>query len=227
MKDKKQLIINIITIINIIIIIILSYKMIINSKFSQRFVKELIDNNNTNNYIVIKEEYSVKDETTSSEKIVQNENARKEEYLDTGKTIYYYNNFEINKDRKTYKKLESIQVDKNGNEENRVEISTKEIISSHPLKNEFNSYIFLDSSSEYKYLKKEIYKGEECIVVKFIINKEDSIKVWIDLEIGFILKEENYSTGVLESIVTYNIEKDVETDNILDIPNLNEYTFIE
>ena len=58
-------------------------------------------------------------------------------------------------------------------------------------------------------------------------NKVDYIKVWINLDNGFVIKEESYKDNILESIVTYKTEVNTVTSDIVEIPNLDEYTYIE
>ena len=116
MKEKKiQLIINIVTIINILIILILIYNMIISNKYSRKFVQELAEQNaQTFNYMMVKESYSIKDGTTSKVKVTQSENARIEEDLETGYTMLYYNDFRINQENKTYSEFIGHKVEEDG-----------------------------------------------------------------------------------------------------------------
>lgn len=227
MKKRLQLIINIVTIINIIIIIILLYKLITENKYSRKFIIELLETNaDINNYIILEERYSAETGTTSAKKISQNDNARLVEYLDSKKTILYANNLEINKQAKTYAKLEMNETDENGNRTSK-DITTQDIISLHPLRNEFNSFSYVYYSPDYQYLRKEEYNRVKCIVVEFIVNGEnDRVIVWIDLKTGFILKEEYYKTD-LKEIITYKTEVNTVEDNEIDIPNLSDYTYIK
>ncbi len=225
MKNKKQLLINIITIINVVIIAIFIYQMVINSIYSRKFAKELIEKNgNTSNYILSKEKYLIEKDTTEIEKVVQMEDARKIIYEDTGKVMLYYNDCEINEKLKRYSKTKATD---NGEEE--ILITTKEIISMNPLKSQYESYNNIISSyRNYKYLGKEKIDSISCIIVKCTMdNKVDYIKVWINLDNGFVIKEESYKDNILESIVTYKTEVNTVTSDIVEIPNLDEYTYIE
>ena len=221
---KAQLIINIITAIIIIIILILGYKIVVNNKYSQKYIKELVEiNTNTSNYII--EKCFIENESERVEKITQKEDCRKEKYTDTGKVVIYANNLEINESRKTYTETKIQSVDKDGNitEE---PYTTKEIIQMHPLKNEFNSYAYINSSNEYKYLGKEKFNYKQCIKCKFILYGESNyIIVWIDEETGFILKEEEYKEGQLNKTVIYNTSINIVDDKDIVIPKLDDYTY--
>ena len=226
---KVQLIINIITITIAIIVIILAYYMITNSKYSRKFVKELIEKNGeTHNYIIEIESNSINDTETTIQKITQKDDARKEENIKRETITWYANDFVIIKDtEKTYSKLDGGIVDENG-ERKKIYIPTSEIISINPLKSEFNSYADTYNDSNYKFLKKENYNDIKCIVVEFSsVNEENKTKAWIDLETGFVLKEEEYSGGILERTTKYKVEANVVTNEDIDLPNLDEYTYIE
>ena len=229
MKNKIQIIINIFTIINIILILLLGYKMIINNKYSRKYVYELIEKNgNTNNYIIVKERYSFKYGEKEVEKIIQKENARRvEQYGDNYETMTLYaNDFAIHMDERTYSKIKGQKVDENGNETD-VIVTTKEIISLHPLKNEFDNVPYIDSDG-YKYLNKEKYNGVNCIKIQLIKNEESYVIMWIDMETGFVLKEEKYNNeGVLECITTYKTNVNNVTDREIDFPDLNTYRYID
>lgn len=224
---KTQLIINIITVIASIIILILVYKMLINSKYSQRYIKELVDKNtDTTNYIIEKEKIFIRSETKNLEKIIQKSDGRKEEYSSTGKIMIYANNLEINESRKTYTEVKVQEIDKDG-KVNEKTYTTKEMVKLHPLKNEFNSYIYIDSS-KYEYLGKEKIDNTKCIKGKFTLyEKSNYIIVWIDLKTGFIIKEEEYKEGKLDNIVTYNTKINIVTDQDIIIPKLEDYNYYE
>lgn len=228
MKEKKiQLIINIVTIINIIIILILIYNMIISNKYSRKFVQELAEQNaQTFNYMMVKESYSIKDGTTSKVKVTQSENARIEEDLETGYTMLYYNDFRINQENKTYSEFIGHKVEEDG-KETAIKITTQEVISWHPLENEFESFKHINFSPGYKYIKTEEYNGAKCIVVEFSFEEYgESVKVWFNLENGLIEKEENYKDETLESVVTYKTEINNVTDTELCIPDFEDYNYI-
>ena len=228
MKEKKiQIIINIVTIINIIIILILIYNMIISNKYSRKFVQELAEQNaQTFNYMMVKESYSIEDGTTSRIKVTQSENARIEEDLETGYTMLYYNDFRIDQENKTYSEFIGQKVEKDGKETD-IKITTQEVISWHPLENEFESFKHINFSPGYKYIKTEEYNGAKCIVVEFSFEEYgESVKVWFNFENGLIEKEENYKDETLKSVVTYEIEVNNVTDAELCIPDLEDYTYI-
>ena len=225
MKNKKQLIINIITITNVVIIAIFIYQMVTNSIYSRKFAKELIEKNgNTSNYILLKEKYQIEKDTKDIEKVVQMEDARKIIYEDTDNIVLYYNNCEINEKVKRYSTTKA-----NDNVKGEIPITTKDIISMNPLKSQYESYNNIISSyRNYKYLGKEKIDNTNCVVVQCTMdNKVDYIKVWISLDSGFVIKEENYKDNILESIVTYKTEVNTVTSDIVGIPNLDEYTYIE
>lgn len=225
MKNKKQLIINIITITNVVIIAIFIYQMVTNSIYSRKFAKELIEKNgNTSNYILLKEKYQIEKDTKDIEKVVQMEDARKIIYEDTDNIVLYYNNCEINEKVKRYSTTKA-----NDNVKGEIPITTKDIISMNPLKSQYESYNDIISSyRDYKYLGKEKIDNTNCVVVQCTMdNKVDYIKVWISLDSGFVIKEENYKDNILESIVTYKTEVNTVTSDIVGIPNLDEYTYIE
>ena len=225
MKNKKQLIINIITITNVVIIAIFIYQMVTNSIYSRKFAKELIEKNgNTSNYILLKEKYQIEKDTKDIEKVVQMEDARKIIYEDTDNIVLYYNNCEINEKVKRYSTTKA-----NDNVKGEIPITTKDIISMNPVKSQYESYNDIISSyRDYKYLGKEKIDNTNCVVVQCTMdNKVDYIKVWISLDSGFVIKEENYKDNILESIVTYKTEVNTVTSDIVGIPNLDEYTYIE
>lgn len=225
MKNKKQLIINIITIINVVIIAIFIYQMVTNSIYSRKFAKELIEKNgNTSNYILLKEKDQIEKDTKDIEKIVQMEDARKIIYEDTDNIVLYYNDCEINEKVKRYSTTKA-----NDNVKGKIPITTKDIISMNPLKSQYESYNdIISSHRDYKYLGKEKIDNTNCVVVQCTMdNKVDYIKVWISLDSGFVIKEENYKDNILESILTYKTEVNTVTSDIVEIPNLDEYTYIE
>ena len=228
MKEKKiQIIINIVTTINIVLIILLIYNVIITNKYSRKFVLELAEQNSkTFNYMMVKESYSIEDGTMHTIRVIQNESARREEDLETGYTMLYYNDFRIDQDNKTYSEFIGQKVEKDGKETD-IKITTQEVISWHPLENEFESFKHINSSPGYKYIKTEEYNGAKCIVVEFSFEEYgESVKVWFNLENGLIEKEENYKNETLESVVTYKTEVNTVTDAELFIPDLEDYTYI-
>ena len=199
--------------------------MVTNSIYSRKFAKELIEKNgNTSNYILLKEKYQIEKDTKDIEKVVQMEDARKIIYEDTDNIVLYYNNCEINEKVKRYSTTKA-----NDNVKGEIPITTKDIISMNPLKSQYESYNDIISSyRDYKYLGKEKIDNTNCVVVQCTMdNKVDYIKVWISLDSGFVIKEENYKDNILESIVTYKTEVNTVTSDIVGIPNLDEYTYIE
>lgn len=227
-KKIMQRIINIIVIINIIIILLLGYHMIINNKYSRKFIYELMEKNiNSDNFILEKEENIVKDGKISKTRIIQKEDARREETLNNGKIKWYANDLVIikNTDEKIYYKQKAGEDDINGNTTYRY-MTTKDVLTYSTLRNEFYCINFMMNSQDYKYLKKEKYNGTECIVIEFDKILDYDARIWIDLETGFTLKEELYLDGTLESITTYKVETDIVTDNEIGLPNLEEYKFI-
>ena len=79
MKQKnKQIIVNIITIINIVIIIIFMYNLSVNSKYSRKYIKELLEKGyNYKNYIIQVEKKITATNELETTKITQKEDARK------------------------------------------------------------------------------------------------------------------------------------------------------
>lgn len=195
-----------------------------NNKYSRRAINELLEKNaNVINYVMTKETHNIEDGTISTQKIIQNEKGRKEEYLDTYYTRLYYDNFIINLNEKTYSKVVGHNVD----EGKYIDITTKEVISWHILKNEFESFSHINSNAEYKYLKKELYNDKTCIIIELKITDTETEKIWIDSDTGLINKEEYYIENKLNKIIIYETELNNVTDNDLSIPNLKEFNFIE
>lgn len=225
-KEKVQRIINIIVIVNAIIIFVLVYHLIINNKYSKKFIYELTEKNiNNDNFILEKEENIIKEGQSNKTRITQKEDARREENLNNGEIKWYANDLVImqNSDEKIYYRQKAGETDINGNTTYRY-MTTKDILTYSTLRNDFKCVNFMMNSQNYKYLKKEKYNDTECIVVDI---EDYQAKVWINLETGFILKEELYLNGTLESITTYKVETNIVTDKEIDLPNLEEYTFID
>lgn len=225
-KKEVQRIINIIVIINITIIFMLGYHIIINNKYSKKFIYELTEKNiNNGNFILEKEENIIKEGKINKTKIIQKEDARREENLNNGEIIWYANDLVIikNIDEKIYYRQKAGETDIGGNTTYRY-MTTKDILAYSTLRNDFKCVNFMMNSQNYKYLKKEKYNDTKCIVVYI---EDYKAKVWINLETGFILKEELYLNGTLESITTYKVETNIVTDKEIDVPNLKEYTFID
>ena len=204
----------------------LVYNMVVTNKYSRKFVQELADiNSNVFNYTITKENHSLEDDDITTVRITQSNKARKEENLDTGNTILYYDDLKIDQDNMLYYEIEREKIDKVGNRVD-LKLSTSEILSWYPLKNQFESFKYINSNSDYKYLKTEKYNGSKCLVVEFIYNEYDEIiKVWLNLKNGLIEKEENYKENKLESVVTYKTEINNVTDTNIYIPDLKEYTY--
>ena len=226
-KKIMQIIINIITIINIVAILIIIYVIIVNNKYSRKVINELVEKNtNIINYIIIKQTYCAENEKISTQKIIQNENGRKEENLDNNHTILYYNDFRINLNDKIYSKFVGHKIDENGNIEC-IDVTTKDVISWHILKNEYESFSSINSSSDYKYLKKEQNNDKICIVIELNPIDNETIKIWIDLETGLIKKEEYYMKNKLSKRITYETAINKVTDDNLCVPNLKYFNYIE
>ena len=225
-KEKVQRIINTIVIVNVIIIFVLGYHLIINNKYSKKFIYELTEKNiNNSNFILEKEENIIKEGQLNKTRITQKEDARREENLNNGEIKWYANDLVIikNSDEKIYYRQKAGETDINGNTTYRY-MTTKDILAYSTLRNDFKCVNFMMNSQNYKYLKKEKYNDTECIVVDI---EDYQAKVWINLETGFILKEELYLNGTLESITTYKVETNIVTDKEIDLPNLEEYIFID
>lgn len=228
-RTTMQRIINIIVIINIIIILVLSYHIIINNKYSRKFVYGLTEKNiNSDNFILEKEEKFVKEGKITRTRIIQKEDARREETLNNKEIKWYANDLVIikNADEKIYYKEKSGKTDINGNTTYRY-MTTKDVLTYSTLRNDFQCINFIMNSQDYKYLKKEKYNSTECIVVEFNKILDYDARIWIDLETGFTLKEELYLDGTLERITTYKVKINIVTDKEIDLPDLEEYTFIE
>ena len=200
--------------------------MVITNKYSRKFVQVLADvNSNIFNYTITKENHSLVEDTINTVRITQSNKARKEENLETGNTILYYDDLKIDQDNMLYYEIESEEIDEAGNKVD-IKLSTSEIISWYPLENQFESFKYINSNSEYKFLKTEKYNGSKCIVVEFIYNDyNEIIRVWFNLKNGIIEKEEYYKQNELESVVTYKAEINNVTDTKIYIPDLKEYTY--
>ncbi len=229
-KNSKQLIINLVTIINIIVIVSFIYCIYINNQYSRRKVYEILEKNiNLLNYSIEIEDISVKEENNSTTKIIQKGDARKEENITDNSVKWYSNNFVIVKriNEKSYYKEPISITDINGNVIHSYSTTEDKI---YPLTSEFKSLNYINNSNiDYKYLKKETYNNQKCIVIKLTdreTNPINDIKVWINLENGFVLKEEYYCGAELEKVVTYTTRINCVTDNEIEIPDLTEYTFL-
>lgn len=235
-KKTIQLIVNIIVIINIIIIVIFGYHIMINNKYSRKKVNELLEKNIKNiNYIMEIEDSFIREGRVEKEKIVQKENTRKEENMTNGYVRWYTNDFTFVKsaDRKVYYKAKEEIMDLKGNVTYR-DITTKDVVNEATFRNDFRCFMYIDSNADYKYLRKETYNNVDCIVIEFIgvsadpiNNTSTDVKVWIDLDTGFEIKEEHYCDGVLEREINYRVEINIVTDKEIDSPDIEEYTFIE
>lgn len=223
MKLKKlQLIINIITIINIIIIVIFIYNLFINNIYSRRYIKELFEKNyNYKNYIIEIEKISIDTNEMDITRITQKEDACKIEYINRNSTRWYANDIVIIDDKQNNIKQYSNQ-------------STQESLTL--LANQFEIYMYIDTAEEYEYIKKESYNGVECIVIElknvYTIKEEGESKsynyrFWMDIEKGFILKQEKYCEGILQEIVKYTVKECCVTDEDVKIPKLEEYEKID
>ena len=97
MKQKnKQIIVNIITIINIVIIIIFMYNLSVNSRYSRKYIKELLEKGyNYKNYIIQIEKKLTSTNELEITKITQKEDARKVEYVNKKITKWYLNDIVI------------------------------------------------------------------------------------------------------------------------------------
>lgn len=223
MKKKTQELINLITVCNIIIIIIFIYNIIVNNIYSEKNIYKLIQKNiNCNNYVLEKNEKIIDTGAENKVKIVQKEDARMEDDISDGVTKWYIDNLIIkkNKNDKVYYKQKK--------EDENQYITTQEMLKYLTLANEFQCYNHIENCEKYKYLKNEKFNNKNCVVVRFdnIIDGHDAI-IWIDCDTGFILKEELYLKDKLETITTYSIKTNVVSDEELDIPDLQEYTYIE
>ncbi len=229
-KNCKQLIINVITIINIIAIIVFSYYLYINNQYSRGKVYEILEKNiNNMNYSIEIEDNFIKEGKTSFMKIIQKENARKEENLTDQSIKWYANDFIIIKrtDDKVYYREEKQITDINGNITHSYSTTDEKI---NKLIYEFSSLVYINNSDiDYKYLKKETYNNQKCIVIE-LTNIESypitDIKIWIDLESGFVLKEEYYCEKELERVIKYTTNINCVTDNEIKLPDLTEYSFL-
>ncbi len=225
--QKKQLIINIITIIGIILIIILAYNLIVNSKYSQRFAKELLEKNTqTYNYKFEKKEYFNKTGEEKVTKVIQKEDARRVENSN-GSITWLANDYCIMCDSNSkiyFKTIMHPAMGDNSSQDIKYRTTKQDLII---LQGEFNWLI--NGNSVYKYVGKEKYNDKECIVVEF--DRSDRIqttkktKQWIDLDTGLILKEEQYENNELVETIQYIVEINTVTDQDIDLPNLNEYTY--
>jgi len=78
-----------------------------------------------------------------------------------------------------------------------------------------------DFSYQYTYFKKENYNNHNCIVFQLDKN-DDYLKVWIDIDSGFVLKSEEKEDDSIET-TEYNINIGSVTDEDIKKPDLTEY----
>ena len=223
MKQKnKQIIVNIITIINIVIIIIFMYNLSVNSRYSRKYIKELLEKGyNYKNYIIQIEKKLTSTNELEITKITQKEDARKVEYVNKKITKWYLNDIVIVDDEQNNIRQYAIQSTQN---------------SLNVLGEQFEIYMYIDNADEYKYIKKETYKDKKCIVFELKnVYKDTSeaeaksydCKYWIDNESGFILKQEKYCEGILEETTTYSVKECCVTNEDIKQPNIEEYKKID
>lgn len=228
-KSHKQLIINIITIINIIAILIFSYYLYINNKYSRSKIYALLEKNSNNiNYSIEIEDSYIEENRTVFKKIIQKENARKEENINDKHVTWYTNDIVIvhTTGEKYYYKEPKEITDTNGNTTKGYSTTADHI---RALRNEFNIFTYLNTDAEYKYLKKENFNNQKCIVIELTDNKANppiDIKAWINSNNGFIEKEELYFEGKLQRVVKYTIKVNCITDEEIGVPEITEYNFL-
>ena len=229
-RRTEQRIINVITTINIIVIIAFIYYIYINNRYPRGKIYELLEKNVNNiNYSIEIEDNFIKEGRTSIMKIVQKEDARKEENINDNSIKWYSNDFVIVKriDEKSYYREKKEITDINGNTIQGYSTTNDHI---YKLIYEFNSLMYINNSDiDYKYLKQETYNNQKCIVIELTDAESypiTDIKIWIDLENGFVLKEEYYCEKELERVIKYTTNINCVTDNEIKLPDLTEYTFL-
>lgn len=180
MKEKKtQIIVNIITAINIIIIFVLTYYLFVNNKYSAKYIRKLLEKNyEYKNYILEIEQKDLERGELYKTRITQKEECRKVEDIINNSTRWYMDNLCIERDR---------------NNDIRQYSGTETIITT--IGDEMNCYRYIskdnDIDNNYKYLKKEVFNNINCIVVEFKNNARitnqgksyyTSYRIWIDEE---------------------------------------------
>lgn len=200
---KRNVLISIITIVNICIIIIIVLTILRNQMFQRKYIKELYErNSDCKNYIITVSYTNFNDEEFNyKEKHICKDNIYKQERKDV---IWLVDDKLISE-------------------------STKEVII-HPSKF-YNSLIYEstmyrymdDTNSEYKFIKIEEYNGTKCIVVEF---KEESIRrYWLEKETGIVLKEELYDADhKIINRYTYDVKINCVQDEDLKLPDTSSYT---
>lgn len=219
-KDKKiQMVINIVTVINIIVIIILGYHLIVKSKYNVRYIESIAKKSmKYYNYMIEIESEELQTKEKYHTKIFQKENARREDIISENVTRWNANDVHIFEDRTENRRVYS-------------DWKTEQEI----LYNEIDWWKYVNNEN-FKYIGNEKYNDLNCIVLYY----EDanieyhsgeniwvSYKIWVDEETGSILKEEQYSEGKLIEVTKYNIQFNCVTDKEIDLPDLKNFEKIK
>lgn len=215
-KNKKiQIVINIVTVINIIIIVWLGYHLIVKSKYTVKYIKSLSEKSmKCYNYMIEIETEDMQTKEKYYTKIFQKEKARREDKITENVTRWMANDVNILEDRnnniKFYSEYETLQ---------------------ESLYNDIDWWKYVNNVN-FKYMGNENYNNSNCIVIYYAdadseyasdANIRVSYKIWIDEEVGSILKEEKYSEGKLTEITKYNIQLNCVTDKEIALPDLKNF----
>ena len=209
MKQKNiQIMINIVTVINIIVILFMLWTIYKNNKYSGKYITKLVEKNYEYlNYIIEIETKDVETNDLTITRVTQKENYYKkiEDVINNKSRTESYDNGNLmvkdEKDNiiKTYDNQSSDDL-------------TEPLIHHYS----YNIYINLKKGYyEYEYIKSEKYNSVDCIVVEakrmgsFIKDGIESFydgRLWIDVNKGFILKNEIYIDNVLKEVTKYKIQ---------------------
>lgn len=219
-KDKKiQMVINIVTVINIIIIVWLGYYLIVKSKYTVKYIKALSEKSmKCYNYMIEIESEELQTKEKYHTKIFQKENERREDIISENVTLWDANDVHIFEDRTENRRVYS-------------EWKTEQEI----LYNEIDWWKYVNNEN-FKYMGNEKYNASNCIVLYYEDANTEyhsgeniwvSYKIWVDEETGSILKEEQYSEGKLIEVTKYNIQFNCVTDKEIDLPDLKNFEKIK
>lgn len=199
---KKNIVIIILTIINIMIIALCINKIIINEQFSRRKLRQLYNSNSECvNYTANMNYYNFKTQYNDAKEIKYKED-RYQEKSSNG-TMWYIGN-------KVYV-------------ENTKEIIELDDFFNIKLGNLFNLYMYIDNDTyEYQFIKKEKKADYFCWVIE-LKKEEEKHRFWIESNTGIVLKEEIYEGKEKLEEYQYKVTINNVTQEELKIPNLEQY----
>ncbi len=219
-KDKKiQMVINIVTVINIIVIIILGYHLIVKSKYNVRYIESIAKKSmKYYNYMIEIEKEDMLTKEVERQKVFQRENERREELISQNITNWYANELRLHEDRNNHIKTYSFYG-----------------MCQDILYNDVDWWKYINNEN-FKYIGSENYNHSNCIILYYEDanteyhsgeNIRVSYKIWVDEETGSVLKEEQYSEGKLIEVTKYNIQFNCVTDKEIDLPNIEGFKEIK